>query len=370
MRDFQAVKGDVPKDEDEDESVPCSHSDGDGDENDDSDDEVQGKKVHHHELVPQTRPLPESIYGAAMVSILRTIGSDHKMHFASPAVFLVLVLNLFLQGYVLYAVKIWVCSPMVLQARKLYDQFEAACFYDDVYNQALFDAWDPEKKDKLCRVPLSEPPFFLVILMIWTAQIMSDLNETFSYTMYWLNLPAPDEGDVAETNVDEDGSEVQIVKAGKTMKAMVICFIMIPKAVIAVVLWWLGARWLTATLSFQDVIINAMALAFITDLDEVVYTALLPNEYKDISMLYTIHVPWRKREGSSALWKNRNTLITLFKVAICTIIPYLYISYFQQVLPEYHWDVSGPCQEYFAFVASQEDAYIPMDEGGAKGGRR
>lgn len=339
--------------------------------------------VDHVALMASTRSFPESIYGAAMVAFVRTIGTNHKFHKATVSVILILFLNLALQGYVLYAVKIYVCAPTVMQARQLYLEFEQANFNPITrqFNQTMFDNWDPRAKAKLCNLPLSQPFFFMVVLSIWTCQVMTDITETITYIHYWCQLPNPEsEENHVDLQVSSNDNEVQLMGADRCTKAMVMLFILIPKGIISVFLWWLGARWLTATTSFQDVLINVVALAFINELDEVMYHAFLPVGYKHKVQLYTISVEKSvQSQMSPVVKKHANTWSILFKLALCMVIPVVYVSYFQQVLPHYHWDVAVPCETVFDRLLEQEaqppstivnvTSYIVTDEDANRGGK-
>lgn len=66
-----------------------------------------------------------------------------------------------------------------------------------------------------------------------------------------------------------------------------------PEVVIAVVLWWLGSSWLVSTTSFQDLLLNAVALAFVTELDELIYKVLVPEDIKATVQSYAISRPQR-----------------------------------------------------------------------------
>merc|ERR1712187_673559 len=93
--------------------------------------------------------------------------------------------------------------------------------------------------------------------------------------------------------------------------------ILIPKAFIAIVLWWLGCCWLTATNSFESLVLNAAALAFVTNMDEMFYLALTSVEVKEetvrtqIRLPATEHVPSRDATAASNRDAPRNQAILL-----------------------------------------------------------
>merc|ERR1740130_1109111 len=52
----------------------------------------------------------------------------------------------------------------------------------------------------------------------------------------------------------------------------------IPKLLIAMFLFWIGMRWLTSTDSFGDLIMNALALEFVLNIDELFFNSFFPEK--------------------------------------------------------------------------------------------
>merc|ERR1712070_563372 len=67
------------------------------------------------------------------------------------------------------------------------------------------------------------------------------------------------------------------------LKLVIIVLVLIPKILLCMYMMWLGARWLTATLGFGDVLLNAVALAFIYDLADLIYVAVVPFHTKFVA---------------------------------------------------------------------------------------
>merc|ERR1719235_3130342 len=82
-----------------------------------------------------------------------------------------------------------------------------------------------------------------------------------------------------EQDKEEEG---KVVIKGLTvgLKGGIVIFIMIPRILIAVTLLWLGCRWLAATQSFADILLNSVGLEFILLLKESLYIALAPARNK------------------------------------------------------------------------------------------
>merc|ERR1711879_452680 len=108
-------------------------------------------------------------------------------------------------------------------------------------------------------------------------------------------------------------SEDQIIAeaASLKVKALVFGVILIPKAFIAIVLWWLGCCWLTATNSFESLVLNAAALAFVTNMDEMFYLALTSVEVKEETVRTQIRLPVATTENPINI-RNQGILLMLF----------------------------------------------------------
>merc|ERR1712217_450931 len=124
------------------------------------------------------------------------------------------------------------------------------------------------------------------VLIVWTATCWVDLLETFPFMSLWWSLDRPIHDDM--TVVEDDDDNVVLTAADRRTKGIVIGTILVPKVVIAIYLWWLGARWLVATTSFQELLLNAVALAFITELDELIYLAMVPEDIQMLVQSYKI----------------------------------------------------------------------------------
>lgn len=192
------------------------------------------------------------------------------------------------------------------------------------------------------------------MLLTWTATCLVDVKESILYIWLWYDLETPASNRMRRLKLHDD--VVIATKAAGFVKFMVIAFVLLPKLLIALALWWLGARWLSATPSFQDLVLNAVALAFITELDELIYSVLVPEDVKELVQVYKIkrpHLPvdtmdkQEKRQRRDEQFCRR-----LFHISVSAVIvigfPIVYMHYLQQVLPEYRWDVHEVCEKWFA----------------------
>jgi len=273
-------------------------------------------------------------------------------------VFIAMVLNVFVQAYVLIETKKFITYPAVLAAQRLYGRFHATAFVDGQFDPQGWEDFGDER-DELCQLPFSQPRFFMVLLVIWTASCTVELKESWGFVMAFWALPAPgsqDAGHYAVIHVQDDDDDekcVRLTHARPFVRTLVIFFILVPKIIIGLVLWWLGARWLSATPSFEDLLLNAVALAFIVELDELMYQTVVPADVQwmvDIHKIYSQHDDGPQEKEDFRRWKRQQFVSRIMELLgtllFVLIFPYVYMHYLQQVIPDYQWDVHEHCKEH------------------------
>jgi len=162
-----------------------------------------------------------------------------------------------------------------------------------------------------------------------------------------------------EEHEDADGNKSRqrtgkmvVVRVTTCTKVSMICFVQIPVLVMNVFLLWIGCRWLMATLGFGEVLLNAVALEFVLNLHQIFYKAVVPYTMKN--SLGSILLPQGMRSEKPS-WFNMLSAFGLFGVAVVWIT--LYIRVFQEVLPDYNWDIASACNLFMA-----EAQFVPNGE--------
>merc|ERR1712061_268244 len=113
----------------------------------------------------------------------------------------------------------------------------------------------------------------------------------------------------------------------QTMKWVLFCLMFLPRLIIDIALIWLGCRWLVATASFSDLLLNAMALEFLLVLKDLFYTAVVPH--RDKLETRQMMIPSNK-EDEPTYCGYLGSFVWIF-VVLCWV--YLYVQHLQQVLP-------------------------------------
>jgi len=134
----------------------------------------------------------------------------------------------------------------------------------------------------------------------------------------------------------EEGA-VAVIGLTFAMKTVIAFFCLFPRIVSVSVLNLLGCRWLMATNSLSDVLLNALALEFMMVLKELLYTTLASTRNKFLTENTLFMAPGPGNLGIAGVVGSM-----AWAIVACLWV-YLYIFHFQRVLPEYNWDVREVC---------------------------
>jgi len=327
-----------------------------GSREDDSDDEVL-----------TTQRLAEDTYGMAIASMVRDMsrltkgtGSEHK-HIRACRIwvsFKLLLLNMTLQIFLLVCIADLAAARAVFTIREAYDSFETHMYGGHVYmtghgyarglddrffNSSLFDTLSEDTKGDACRIPLAQPGFLFVILLIWCLLVVGELRESI-VVFQRLVISTETIASMADSTEPATLGELKfdvIVGLTMGMKVWVTFFVVLPRIVIASILLWLGCRWLAATNDWQNLVLNAVGLEFVLQLKELLYKALVPGRDKrdtvrmHVSVAHEAEVPSPVAFFGTFMWG----------VVACAWV-YLYIFCIQGVLPGFRWDVHDVCMDW------------------------
>ncbi|CAE8616778.1 unnamed protein product, partial [Polarella glacialis] len=233
-------------------------------------------------------PLDEDCYGAAMFSTIFDIfeistGVDHDGLSIKLNMFRVVFVNIILiSNYVLQVAMLWfiwsyVTRPSVHKVQSLYKKFHEEVFVDGAFDSDRFDSWPDQ--DKICEVAFSNFFFMYAILCLWWCTILKDVRvierlfRTVKAIPHTLNpfemIQLPDE--------DQGESMVKVQMLTPLVRGLVYGVIILPKLGISILLLLIGTVWLSATDSYADLILNAVALEFVINIDELLFQAMMPS---------------------------------------------------------------------------------------------
>jgi len=358
----------------QDAGAPEANADSGG-SNADSGGSGQTEIYKEKELTSPPEGLDEDIYGMGIASIIRDM-QRYAMNTELMALrmsrlsisLLTLAFTAVLQVFLLFEMKHLVVSVSTMETRSAYDKFEVWMYGNDKskmvttengyyrgvpghFNMSMFATLDDDVKDNACQIPLSQPTFFIGVLLIWTLVIVADMRRVVNLGGALLRqTPTIDSMKDSIVDTPEDGDNAVIV-IGLTapVKAIIAIFILVPRIVVSGVLLWLGCRWLRGTMGFGDVLQNTVTLEFILLLKDLFYHTMAPHHNKIEARNTKIMSDGPKQSP------NAPVFLGAFAWGILAIVwVLLYVEFFQQVLPEYNWDIHDACQGYLASVEGRQ----------------
>jgi len=324
---------------------------------------VQNEEFWEHD----PEPLDEDLYGIGITSLLRdtrrlAMGSeDHRFWIRVSrllATTSLLAANVALQLFLLYTFKELVTAAAVHSMREAYDSYQQA-MYDpplditvngyrrgrpENFHLERFQDLPESQKHLICKCPLSQPWYLGAVLAIWTFTVVADIRKVL-FLMDLMFVRTPSIGSYSDM-LERDYEDKTMLLKGlpRTLKCVLFLLMFLPRLIIDITLVWLGCRWLVATTSFEELLLNAMALEFLVLLKDLIYTAVVPHRDKleTKQMLIPSNVADVPTFG--------NTLGSFVWIFFVLGWVYVYIGHLQQVLPAYNWDVHAACQPFIAAV--------------------
>lgn len=268
-----------------------------------------------------------------------------------------------IQVFVMSEARRLITSKAVYDIRGHYDAYEVAVYGNDPrhmwttdtgeprgnpehFQRELFEGLPPAEKASVCNIPFTQPAFLGVVLFIWTVTCLGELKISIAhFESLIISTPTVASMHDALTPASADNPDKvnEKVVSGLTVyiKAIIVSSVLIPRVLISGYLLWLGCRWLTATTDFPSLLTNSVALEFILLLKSLLYHLLVPARNKH-DLRGTEFQPPSKREMAS-YWVFLSTCMWGL-AALAWVI--LYIYWFQQVLPDYGWDVARVCDDW------------------------
>ncbi|CAK8997966.1 Anaphase-promoting complex subunit 1 (APC1) (Cyclosome subunit 1) (Mitotic checkpoint regulator) (Testis-specific gene 24 protein) [Durusdinium trenchii] len=121
----------------------------------------------------------------------------------------------------------------------------------------------------------------LLAIGCWLATTLREIFNIAAYAGALRGIETGDETVLEENERDEDERQtdqnVQFTRMSRMRRNLLFLCVVFPRGLVAVVLMDTGTRYLANTIALEDLILNAVALAFILDLDELIESAFAPR---------------------------------------------------------------------------------------------
>lgn len=291
--------------------------------------------------------IPEDAYGAAILAIIRDIqiivqgGEDRTISIiqATFALFL-LALNLVLQFSMIFFIQRFVVNPDVRHVQEQYRKFHAKVF--DTAGQFHESFWEEyDDKEELCQIAMTNRVFYCSILLLWTLSIVREFRLSERLLRDIWGMPWCSRGDQM---CEESADSCRVVALTTPAKVALILLVCIPKLAICCSLLLLGCTWLSATTSFENLVMNTVAMEFVTHIDESLYETLLPDSHRTQVAEVNFHVRRAVEKKADYNGFGRST----FYLFLTVMFILLFGSFIQNVLPPDLSDIKEPCKSYLA----------------------
>jgi hypothetical protein len=267
-----------------------------------------------------------------------------------------IVMNLVLQIYLISSVKRFVVSPDLHNLQVHYKTFHEQVF--DTDGNFLPAKWaDFPYKEQLCDSAMSTVDFTGCVMFLWSARMLYEIRLTIRLERQIRGLqrlpPNMSIADMCQEHDNEEGEEIcDIIYVNCFTRIMLYVLVVIPKYYIAILLVYRGINWLSTSESLGDLIMNALALEFIIDIDELIYESVFPRTA--MKVLENTRFGLIKRQ---VLNKDREILIdfarsigyVIVMVSICASYLLVWQGFSFEaldlvaVLPGYAWDIKRHC---------------------------
>lgn len=369
----------------------------------------EGKKV----------PLTDDVWGCAIYTTVNDLPAimacqmtyENVLRFSYIS--LMSLINLTLQFGLLYWISVYVMAPSMRSTQDTYYGFHRDSFSaDGAFSDAQFETFP--RGEHLCQFPLFDRWFMCSVLFLWSSQCFIEIRSSqriFSGLIALPSLPwgishnlmiheglhesdshdiirgiecslgAIDDGvqgDVAllaETcaklyelvsdKYTDASSDKYLVCLTPVTRISIFVLVLVPRMFIVLALMIMGCVWLTATDRFDSLILNALALEFVVNVDNLLFTMFFPvSLHAQVENLKVAMPSERESDGTvsrgsvSPTSKDREvqtagkpksdvagyyrSLFYLLMVAGFVII----FQAFQPVIPGFSQDLNAACQDY------------------------
>jgi len=300
--------------------------------------------------------LDEDVYGAIVYTItfdwfelltgrdydgLDTRVNAYRMFFC----LLLLIGNYCLQFFLLYIIYWYVAAPSRTNAQKIYKHYHAEVFVKGEFQQHLWEKFDGA--DDLCNIAFGNYWFMYAILGLWWISMVIEVRKTELLYLRFRSLENTTDPTTIITRIEMPDKLNLILNLTCQMRAVLYTIIIIPRVIIACGLLFVGTVWLAATDSFENLVLNSVALSFLINIDEIIFAGLVPYTMKkNINITKLVNINLHVVEGHLVQIVRGYRDSTLWLIFVIGGVAFYLSSYGQNiwgfgVFPGYLGDTFG-----------------------------
>lgn len=277
------------------------------------------KRPHLFKLGDVTFPLEKNCYDGLILALTCFLDPQYVALHGREATALQLVMA---TALLLLSVGIEVCLIFMLlitTTQKTEDEMEHALpkeihALETVLAKKPLVPWSKEEfASSLCSKLTTYTGVHYLILLLWGGKMMQEFVHVAWRSMLVWQMPLVELG--VPLMEEDDDATIRITHNTKLTKACDILFMIIPQGAIALTLYWTGAKCLFLAESMGNLIMRSICLAFIVDIDELIYTAFAPLRFRirltRSSFIYRVERP----SWNWSMWGSN-----MLKVAVVVIL--------------------------------------------------
>lgn len=302
----------------------------------------------------ELKPVSMDMWGATIVAIVKDFGeliAGQHSALRYLRFFMVMfcqLVNLLLQGLLLIQAWQLVVEPSISRLQNSYYQFHTTVFdADGTFNEAKWAAFpDDSFKHRLCNGAITQGTLTMIILSLWTTSMLGEISDALKLTRTIWRIEALPPSASYEDLLIEGDEEDTVTYLTTPVRAVLFVLVLLPRLTIGVVLLFVGLMWLTATASFADVFLNALALQFIINIDEIILSQVVPCSIQVVMQRIKFKGD-EQRPVESETWElGREWISTFLMIMLIIAFVFYWYGFGQQVLPAYQHDIADHCAAY------------------------
>ena len=170
------------------------------------------------------------------------------------------------------------------QANSQFDNVRGKSLATRLCNQELWTYEQEEYKLMYAYLYKDIPGSLLSTLgiIMWVLTIMREYRRSMEQALAVIHLPALEEGKKSEFEWDREAEEWTVVGMNRVKRILALVLLSLPRLGVTVCLGLIGCQYLAQTANLADIVLNAVALAFVMDVDELVADVLLTERLRSI----------------------------------------------------------------------------------------
>jgi hypothetical protein len=192
------------------------------------------------------------------------------------------------------------------------------------------------------------PTMCTAAIFVWIVAIAKELKESLDFFHAMLSVPI---GKHTVVNRADGSCSLMCISR---VKLVLIGVTVVLRIAVALCLAWAGCQWLVYTMSVSDLLLNAVALQFVLDLDEYLFAALSP--WRITSVVKSME-PIRLRALTSRAGEFRSLCSLLISILFTVLVVTTYYLPFRENLLQLEREVCGGATD---FVIHESPVGIPV----------